>query len=130
MRTAGPTRSQVRPGARQNVKVGSFGSSHLSEGLQQVNKLRRASGSGRFHGQGVSASPRRSPWHTSLWQGGLLAQESRPEAPRRQVAKARASRSTSPTLKPAARVDLLQRAEKPLFEVCLVRQIQNSGMSA
>ena len=101
MRTAGPTRSQVRPGARQNVKVGSFGSSHLSEGLQQVNKLRRASGSGRFHGQGVSASPRRSPWHTSLWQGGLLAQESRPEAPRRQVAKARASRSTSPTLKPA-----------------------------
>lgn len=29
------------------------------------------------------------------------------------------------------KVDLLQRAaEKPLFEVCLVRQIQNSGMSA
>lgn len=101
MRTAGPTRSQVRPGARQSVKVGSFGLSHLTEGLQQVNKLRRAAGSGRVHGQGVSASPRRSPWHTSLWQGGLLAQESRPEAPRRQVAKARASRSTSPTLKSA-----------------------------
>ena len=28
------------------------------------------------------------------------------------------------------KVDLLQRAKTPLFEVCLVRQIQNSGMSA
>lgn len=114
MRTAGPTRSQVRPGARQNVKVGSFGSSHLTEGLQQVNKLRRASGSGRVHGQGVSASPRRSPWHTSLWQGGLLAQEApRPEAPRRQVAKARSSRSTSPTLKPAARLPPEAKPSRP-----------------